>query len=162
MLLGSLMWPSLLRNYNKRQEAANEKYRTDKYHHYLAEIEKEIKKQYDRNVRIWNENLLPDINSISKMIYERSINLWERTFSDDDFLEIRLGVGTRVFETEIQTPQKGFELHDDLLIEDARKIADKYSNLTNVPVSISLMKKRTIGIVGSLDKICLLYTSRCV
>lgn len=106
MLLGALMWPSLLRNYNKRQEAANEKYRIEKYRQYLSEIETEIKKTYDRNARIWNENLLPDIKSLSKIILSRSINLWERAANDEDFLEVRLGIGVRLFETEIQAPQK--------------------------------------------------------
>ena len=34
MLMGALLWPSLLRKYNKRQEEANEIYRRKRYSEY--------------------------------------------------------------------------------------------------------------------------------
>lgn len=160
MLLGSLMWPSLLRNYNKRQEIANEKYRVEKYRYYLSEKEAEIKKSYERNCRIWNENLLPAPGRLSQIIFKRSINLWERTFTDEDFLHIRLGIGSGLFETEIQHPNKGFTLHDDALIDEAINLANKYKMLENVPIGVSLINQRTVGIVGESEKIH--NTLRCM
>lgn len=160
MLLGSLMWPSLLRNYNKRQEIANEKYRVEKYRYYLSEKESEIKKSYERNCRIWNENLLPAPGRLSQIIFKRSINLWERTFTDEDFLHIRLGIGSGLFETEIQHPNKGFTLHDDALIDEAINLANKYKMLENVPIGVSLINQRTVGIVGESEKIH--NTLRCM
>lgn len=153
MLLGSLMWPSLLRNYNKRQEIADEKYRVEKYRLYLSEKEAEIKKIYDRNCRIWNENLLPSPEKSAEVVFNRSISLWEKTFKDEDFLQVRLGIGSRLFETEIQHPNKGFTLHDDALLDEAIKLSNKYKMLENVPISVSLMQKRTLGIVGEIEKI---------
>jgi len=160
MLLGSLMWPSLLRNYNKRQEIANEKYRVEKYKYYLSEKEAEIRKSYERNCRIWNENLLPAPDKLSQIVFERGRNLWERTFTDEDFLQVRLGIGARLFETEIQHPNKGFTLHDDALIDEAINLANKYKMLENVPISVSLINQRTVGIVGESEKIH--NTLRCM
>ena len=148
MLMGSLMWPSLMRSYNKRQEEANEKYRIEKYRYYLGEKEAEIKKIYDRNGRIWNENMLPSTDKLAGIVRDRSRNLWERSYADEDFLDVRLGLGEREFETEIQHPPKGFVLHDDTLVDEAIALAEKYKMLKNVPVSVSLRDKRAIGIVG--------------
>lgn len=148
MLLGALFWPKLLRDYNKRQQIANEKYRCQKYLSYLDEKEDEIKKKYDRNIRIWNEILLPSPTEQIGFITDQKQRLWERTPDDDDFLSVRLGLGQRSFEVDIQVPQKGFVLEDDAIVDKAREISNKYSTLHNVPISISLKDKKIIGVVG--------------
>lgn len=148
MLLGALFWPKLLRNYNKRQQIANEKYRCQKYLSYLNEKEEEIKKKFDKNTRIWNEILLPSPTEQIKFITDRKQRLWERTPDDDDFLCIRLGLGQRKFELDIQVPQKGFVLEDDAIVDNARDISSKYSTLNNVPISVSLKDKKVVGVVG--------------
>ena len=157
MLLGALFWPKLLRDYNKRQQIANEKYRCQKYLAYLDEKETEIKKKYDRNSRIWNEILLPSPTEQIKFITEQKQRLWERAPDDEDFLNVRLGLGERDFEVDIQVPQKGFVLEDDAIVDKAREISNKYSVLRNVPISISLKDKRTVGVVGDYYNV-----SKCI
>ena len=153
MLLGALMWPSLLRNYHKRMAEAEEAYRTQKYRRYLMEKEKEIKTKYERNIRIWNENYQPSMERIAEIIRERKINLWERTAEDCDFLEIRLGIGSKKFEAEICHPEKKFQLYDDVLIEEAIALGNKYKTLTHVPLTLPLLEKRTVGLFGVKSEI---------
>lgn len=162
MLLGALFWPQMLRSYNKRQQAANEKYRCQKYLSYLNEKEDEIKRKYDRNIRIWNEILLPSPSEQIRFITEQKQRLWERAPGDDDFLSIRLGLGQRNFEMDIQVPQKGFVLEDDAIVDKAREISKKYSILHNVPISINLKEKKVVGVVGDYDNVAKCIISNIV
>lgn len=148
MLLGALFWPKLLRDYNKRQIVANEKYRCQKYLSYLNEKETEIQSKYERNRKIWNEVLLPAPKEQLNLIAQHGQRLWERMPDDEDFLTVRLGSGERPFELEMQVPQKGFVLEDDAIVDKARDIAVKYATLKNVPLSLSLKDKNVVGVVG--------------
>ncbi|MBE6574723.1 MAG: type VII secretion protein EssC [Ruminococcaceae bacterium] len=148
MLLGALFWPTLLRRYNKRQEEANEAYRRKKYSAYLAEKEEEIRRKYDRSVRVLNENLMPDPGMLAQFLREKSRRLWERVPGDEDFLMVRLGLGELDFDVEIQAPAKGFTLEEDPMIDEAVALKERYAKLRGVPIPLSLRDKRVVGVVG--------------
>lgn len=59
MLLGSLLWPSLLRSYQKRRTLAEERHRKSRYSAYIADVEKTFITKRDRNVRVLNDYLSP-------------------------------------------------------------------------------------------------------
>ena len=153
MLMGALLWPSLLRKYNKRQEEANEIYRRKRYSEYLTAKEAEIKQKYERNIRVLNENLMPSPEILSNFICERNRRLWERVPSDADFLSVRLGIGELDFGIDIQSPNKGFTLEDDPMLDNAIALKNKYAKMTNVPITISLNDKKVVGVVGSVADI---------
>lgn len=153
MLAGALLWPSLLRRYNKKQEEKNEAYRREKYTVYLAEKENEIKLKYDRNIRVLNENLMPSPEALANFIEERNRRLWERTPKDEDFLKVRLGIGESNFAIDIQAPNKGFTLEDDPMLDNAIALKSKYAKMKNVPIALSLADKKVIGVVGSTFEI---------
>lgn len=149
MLAGALLWPSLLRKYNKKQEEKNEQYRRERYSAYLTEKENEIKSKYERNSRILNEYLLPSPDTLASFVREKNHRLWERTPKDRDFLKIRLGIGEGAFSIDIQSPHKGFTLEDDPMLDEAISLRNKYLTMKNVPVSLSLLEKKVIGVVGA-------------
>lgn len=153
MLAGALLWPSLLRRYNKKQEEKNEAYRREKYTAYLAEKENEIKLKYDRNIRVLNENLMPSPEALANFIEGKNRRLWERTPKDDDFLKVRLGIGESDFAIDIQAPNKGFTLEDDPMLENAIALKSKYATMKNVPIALSLADKKVVGVVGSTFEI---------
>ena len=148
MLAGALLWPTLLRKYTKRQEEANEKYRQEKYSAYLSTKEREIHSKYERNVRVLNETLMPSPDTLVSFAVEKNRRLWERVPTDEDFLSVRLGIGEREFAVEIQAPNKGFVLEDDVLVDNAISLANKYKRIVNVPIHVSLIDNRVIGVVG--------------
>ena len=148
MLAGALLWPNLLRKYNKRQAEANEKYRRERYASYLSGKEREIYTKYERNARVLNEVLMPSPQALISYAIEQNRRLWERVPQDSDFLELRLGLGDKAFSVDIQSPHKGFVLEDDILVDNAIALAEKYKTLVNVPVGISLMHNRVVGVVG--------------
>ncbi len=153
MLAGALLWPNLLRKYNKRQEEANEIYRRKRYTEYLAEKEAEIRQKYERSVRVLNENLMPSPEILAGFVRDRSRRLWERVPSDSDFLSVRLGIGELDFGIEIQSPSKGFTLEDDPMIDSAVALKNRYQKMTDVPITVSLRDKRVIGVVGAVSDV---------
>lgn len=148
MLAGALLWPRLLKNYNEKQRAADERHRQSRYLAYLAEIEREINQLYERNTRIWNDSFYPAPQNLLSMARRQDRRLWERTPEDSDFLSVRLGVGERPFEISIQSRKKGFVLDADEMADRASEIISKYSTLKNVPMTLSLLDKRTVGVIG--------------
>ena len=153
MLLGALLWPKLSRNYNKRLMEANEQYRQKKYRQYLSEKENEIAHSYERNTRIWNESLYPSCTELISNIESQNRHLWERSCRDEDFLEVKLGTGQRPFEVNVAIKKSGFELEEDFLKTEAFELADKYQDLKNVPITLSLMAHKVVGVVGDYELI---------
>lgn len=148
MLLGALLWPKLSRSYNKRVMEANEQYRQKKYRQYLNEKENEISHSYERNTRIWNESLYPSCHELISNIESQNRHLLERSCRDEDFLEVKLGTGQRPFEVNVAIKKSGFELEEDFLKAEAFELADKYQELKNVPITLSLMAHKVVGVVG--------------
>lgn len=148
MLLGALFWPILLRRYNKRVTEANEEFRQTKYRTYLREKENKIAAAYDRNIRIWNDVLYPECRELINNVVSQNRHLWERTNKDTDFLEVRLGTGQKAFEVNVDIKKRGFELEDDSLRNEAYGLAEKYREMKNVPITLSLIEHKVVGVVG--------------
>lgn len=148
MLMGALLWPKLSRSYNKRLSEANEQFRQKKYREYLAEKESEISHSYERNTRIWNESLYPECKELINNIENQNRHLWERTNKDKDFLGVRLGSGEKEFEVDVAIKKRGFELEEDFLKDEACELAEKYRGLKNVPITLSLIEHKVVGVVG--------------
>ncbi len=147
MLLGALLWPKLSRSYTRRQAEALEKKRQQKYRVYLDEKEHSLRSSYERNTRLWNESLFPTGKVLIDTIEKHGRHLWERSYTDDDFLEIRLGTGNRPFEVETVIKKRGFELDEDILEDEAYELADKYQELQNVPITLSLLNHKVTGVI---------------
>ncbi len=153
MFLGAVFWPKLSRNYNRKQMVRNEQHRQERYREYLSEKEHEILHSYERNTRIWNESLYPNCLELISNISNQNRHLWERTKMDDDFLSIRLGIGEKPFEVQVAIKKRGFELYDDCLKNEAYELAGKYHKLKNVPIILSLMTNKVIGVIGDYNLI---------
>ena len=74
MLLGSLMWPSLLRSYQKRRTLAEESHRKSRYLSYIADIENGLITKRDRTVRLLNDSLCPSPDVLCSMLDNESNN----------------------------------------------------------------------------------------
>lgn len=155
MLLGSLMWPSLLRSYQKRRNLAEEAHRKNRYSSYIADIEKSLAAKRERTVRILNDSLCPSPEILCSMLDNESnkLRLWERSYEDDDFLAIRIGVGSRPFEVRLKTPKQGFQLYEDELRNLPTELSKKYGILGNVPLTLDIRSNHTVGIIGSQKNI---------
>lgn len=151
MLMGSLMWPFLLRSYQKRRTLAEEKHRKDRYTSYIADIEKELVRKKERTTRLLNDSFCPAPELLCAMLNSdaNKLRLWERTYEDEDFLSVRLGLGSKPFQITLKIPKQGFQLYEDSLSKLPSGLSKKYSILDQVPLTIDIRNNHTIGIIGT-------------
>lgn len=147
MLAGALLWPKLMRSYNEKQRKAAEEHRQKRYGEYIDKLEAQISSRYNNNTRIW-EIMFPPPQNLLELAEKQDSRIWERTPRDEDFLSLRLGLGERPFEYEIKTRKQGFVLHEDQLESRGRELRERYDTLRDVPVTLSLMEKKTVGVIG--------------
>lgn len=152
MLLSSLLWPSLMRSYQKKAIIEEQKHRNARYLEYISSIEKKLIAKTERLSRILNETLYPEPDVMCSFLDDESkkLHLWERSFEDEDFLDVRIGVGNKKFDAVVlKIPRKGFQLNDDELRELPYALAEKYGILKNVPLTLDIANNHTIGIIGN-------------
>ena len=150
MLLGTVLWPILTKKYEKKQRIKNEKKRQEKYLSYLDYIRDEIKRKCKEQSDVLHENLIsPD--ECAERITTVSTKLWERVNGQADFLKLRLGIGELLFDAEIKYPEKKFTMDDDNLQDAMLALGAEKKLLSKVPVSVSFVENRTVGIYGKYD-----------
>ncbi|WP_058486871.1 type VII secretion protein EssC [Defluviitalea phaphyphila] len=130
-------------NYKKQIKIREQKY-LEQIDHY--------RKQFDKQKTIQSESLYkihPNIDECMKIVKLRDKNLWNRTPQDEDFLDLRIGIGNVPFGVKIQTGKKQLMLEPDILAEEPHKLADEYYNISNVPVTIPIAKNGITGLIGT-------------
>lgn len=146
MIITILLIPVLNRRYEKKQKRKNEQKRQKRYREYIdskiALIDSIMKKQQN----ILYENYI-SAEECSQIVLNKSSRLWERKIEEDDFLTIRVGIGDRPLEVDIEYPQIEFTMEDDNLIEILNSIVHKSKILRNVPITISLAEKNISGLI---------------
>lgn len=145
MLCGAILWPILLRKYNKKQQQDTNKLIRKKYGEYLVEQENKIVATQKKRLQLL-ESLMPSPSALSKII-ENKKNVWERSISDEDFLNVRIGKGVIPFGDIITVPTKTFSVEENELLDQAINLKDKYMMLKDAPISFSLMENKVCGIV---------------
>ncbi len=148
MLLGTLLWPILTKNHEKKQRIASEKKRQEKYLAYLDSVRDKIKRTCKEQSDILEENLIsPD--ECAERIANKKTNLWERTIGQNDFLQLRLGRGNLPMDMDIKYAEKKFSMEEDNLQDAMLSLGAESKELTDVPISVSLVDNISMGICGS-------------
>lgn len=137
MLIGALLIPQLTKKWQKKLSKAKEKNRQLKYGEYLKKKEDEIIAKIKKQEQIVCENSL-DIANCIQIIQKRTRLLWSHTIKDDDFVEVRVGIGSKPSKVVVRAPEEQFTLDDDNLREAVIILGSKYDKLNNVPISVSL------------------------
>jgi DNA segregation ATPase FtsK/SpoIIIE, S-DNA-T family len=152
MLIGTVLWPILTKKYEKKKKIKLEKHRQEKYSAYLEEMNLTIEKECTYQSEILHENHVTLDNCIRR-IKNRQRNLWERGIGQNDFLKIRLGLGSLPLNADIRYPEKKFQLEDDNLQDELYKLVSAPKVLNNVPVTLSLLEDRISGIIGNRKEV---------
>jgi len=147
MLASVFVWPSLTRNYQKKQKIKYEKERQEKYSAYVEKKKNEIDIIMKKQKQILIENFIT-LEECEKIILTKNRQLWERKIEHSDFLALRLGIGDTPLELDIKYPEEHFTMDEDNLQALTRTIVDKSKDLNDVPISITLTEKYILGIVG--------------
>ena len=136
MLVGSLLLPFFTKRYQAKSIKNKESMRQKKYGDYLTKKKEELDELKKKQEQIIKENCV-DISTCIQTIQQRSRLLWNRAIRDNDFLEVRLGVGNRPSSIIVNSPKERFSLEDDNLLNAVILIGQKYNYLENVPISFS-------------------------
>ena len=148
MLSTMFIWPTLNKRYQKRKAKKDDKERNKKYRKYIKEKHEKIVAEMKIQTQILIDNYLP-IASTREIISSKKRNLWEREIDQEDFLDLRLGIGSTELKGTINCPTESFSLDCDELLKEVYKIKNDTKILENVPVSLSFAEKNISAIIGS-------------
>ena len=147
MLISTILWPTLMRRYNKKKQKQQEIIRQQKYEEYLISKKNKIEQTRVSQFQILTENF-PAPENIESIIISRKRNLWERRLEDEDFLNVRVGIGTIPLKVNLSYATEDFSMSTDNLKEELNSIASSASDIPNAPVTISLIERNKLVIIG--------------
>ena len=124
----------------------------NKYHEHLREKEIEIiqaETEYIYTLSSINPGILECIDIAKR----RERRLWERTLSDSDFLNIRLGTGEIISNVEVKIPKEQLVLEENPFLKEAAQLKARHEILSGVPVCHSFMEAPITGLEGTRDSV---------
>ncbi len=148
MMATMFLWPSMQRRYAKKKAKQNEKERKIKYLKYLDEKKESIQAEMKIQRQILIDNYLP-LDQTKEIIYQKKRNLWEREINQDDFLDLRLGVGSSELRGNVSIPEEHFAMHTDEMLKELYKVGAESRTLENVPVSLNFINRNIVAIIGT-------------
>ena len=152
MLVGTMLLPMITRLYEKRQKKKKEKLRQEKYKAYLAEVDKQIKKECQSQEEILNENGIT-LQECEKRIIDVKSNLWERSPGQNDFLQVRVGQGEGLLNADLRYNGRHFTLDNDNLQEELYNLCETPKVLRDIPITYSLYDNYISGVIGEKNDI---------
>lgn len=148
-MVGSFLWPTVSRKINQKNIKKKEAKRKKKYSEYLARKKQEINNIKSKQKQILIENSITT-NKIIEAISSRNRILWEKSIAHDDFLQLRLGIGTVATKIKVDVPEEEFSIEEtDTLYTNFQDIVNDSLMLENVPQTIALTKDYITAIVGN-------------
>lgn len=148
MLMSMLLWPMVIRWYNKKTMTERRQEMIRKYDIYLAEKEKEISAEAHLQRDILIENLI-SLDDCLNILNQKTIGFWDKRVDQNDFLVVRLGMGSQPLDVNIDFSNQEFTIDEDVLRKRAEALVERYKYIPNVPVSYSFFENRITAIMGS-------------
>ena len=149
-----VFWALINSRQQKRQDQEEEKRRLTRYGEYLDRIEYNLSEKHARNRAALSEGY-PNITECLRWVVTQDRHLWDRNVNHSDFLNVRLGIGSIPSLNPIEVPKTRFSLVDDALAERPYIIQKKYEMLTDVPIGLSFLEHKLIGVIGNSREIIL-------
>lgn len=148
---------SLIGNSNKKARKmlmVEEEERFRKYADYIAGEKAHIRAIGEKQREITNqENPAPEI--CETILNKMSTSLWERTATDSDFLQVRMGAGYALLCVEVKPPTdvNDFHMERDELEELTDRIIQETHLVDDVPARLDLLKYSSVGVIGNRRKV---------
>ncbi len=146
MIIGSLILPKLTSRYRKKQKKEREEKRQRMYTEYLGKKEQEISLANKQVAQIMKDNSV-SVKNCLVILNSNNRNFWSREISDDDFLKLRLGMGSVDSPIKINAPEEHFTLDEDNLLEMVYKVKETYKKINDVPIFVSLVQERIAALI---------------
>ena len=114
----------------------------------LSDREKQLR-DYSRQQQTVLNNLYPSLPQIFEWPRGQNLRLWERRTGDADFLNIRLGIGSRPSSVKVNTIKLDRKLP---LLDRAVKLTTDYQEVEDVSDIAELFSLTSLGIVGEPEQ----------
>ncbi len=150
MLGGMIVFPLLQKLYTKRMRFVKERKRKRKYKKYIEQKREEIFHEIGYQKQVLIEDNLP-LQNVAGIILNKTRNLWERKTEHDDFLNLRLGIGTRKPDININYPEEHFTLEEDNLKDIIKELINESKDIVDVPITLNFRENNKVGIIGNVE-----------
>lgn len=147
MIGGMVIFPVIIRNYQKKQDAKEELRRESAYTDYLNGIEALLSDECEVQAQILRDNRTPMPELLSN-VWQLAPALMNRTLVHDDFMDLRVGIGSCELEADVKWPQKRFTIDDDKLMDKVDALRKNPPDVENVPLAFNPVEHYVAGILG--------------
>lgn len=131
----------------KKDYKKEKKDRVKKYTNYIDRKKNEIAQARQEEKDILCDKYISERQEIGRL-KNFSHDLFDRCREDEDFLEVRLGIGKREAERKIEyKKQEHLEVEDELQ-NVPKELHDQYKYISETPIVCSLNKVNAVGIIG--------------
>lgn len=131
----------------KKDYKKEKKDRVKKYTNYIDRKKNEIAQARQEEKDILCDKYISERQEIGRL-KNFSHDLFDRCREDEDFLEVRLGIGKREAERKIEyKKQERLEVEDELQ-NVPKELHDQYKYISETPIVCSLNKVNAVGIIG--------------
>lgn len=151
MLVSAIVWPVITRWYTKRLKKRKQKKLEKRYSEYLEERKVELDAEAKYQSDVLKENLLSTRECLDVLI-KHGYNFWDRRSDQDDFLQVRLGIGSEKLDVDIDYSEDDFTIEEDALKKQADSFVKNYERIYDVPVKYSFFDNKITAIIGNYDK----------
>ena len=144
--LVGVFWGSVnIRNREKNQRIEEAK-RQKLYINYVRHSEEIIREKYLKQASDYRL-MAPPVDDYLKGGINKYL-LWGKKPDDEDFLFVRLGTGSRIFNINIAIPKDKFSVVNDELKQLPKRLKYKYRMLKDVPIGINLRNAKRVGVIS--------------
>lgn len=143
----SILVMFLSRKESKKNAVLDENERRKRYYDYIEKKIQEITLRRQDEMRILDRIYRSSDDNIH-IVQNFEHGLFDRAPGDIDFLDVRLGTGSRPAAITVKAEIPEYQDADDDLQDKAREVVEKYSHLENAPVVARLNDVNSIGVIG--------------
>ena len=137
---------SQIRKFKKRK-----KERETKYLQFIADVRSELAVAREQQTKAMLE-MHPGPEECIRRMERLDRKLWEKTPAYDDFLALRIGVGSAPLERSIKYEKQAVILESDPLLMEPHRLALEFGHIPNVPITVNLVQSELCGIAGEPEK----------
>ena len=147
MVGGMVVFPIILKRYQKKADASIELRRESAYTDYLNGIEATLTDECETQAQILRDNRTP-MPELLDEVWQLSPSLMNRTLVHDDFMDLRVGTGATELRADVKWPQKRFTIEDDKLIDKVDALRKNPPDVEEVPLAFNPVEHYVAGILG--------------
>ncbi len=150
LMLSSAMVSFITHFQQKKKYKLTTEKRAARYEEVLEKYEKLLNQAYERQQEALHETY-PSFMGCYERVKKIDRRLWERSYTDDDFLSLRVGIGEAPLTLELKVPEQEVAIFPDPLITRAQEMVDKYRVVRNIPITVDLREAGIVGLAGERE-----------